>query len=165
MRTIATVRPAEPKDAEGMRDLLNEIIAIGGTTAFEDPLDRDSVTAEFITADALVCSHVVEDSAGDVAAFQYLVAGPPHGDGIGSIASFARQTDPVKGAGRALFPRTRDAAKAAGLTEIEAKIRADNVPGLAYYSKMGFVDHHVVTGVPLKDGTPVDRTVNRLPPG
>ena len=49
-----------------------------------------------------------------------------------------------------------------GLTSINACIRADNVGGLAFYSKQGFQDHSVDKDVPLKDGTRVDRVNKRF---
>ncbi|MGR3467869.1 MAG: GNAT family N-acetyltransferase [Shimia sp.] len=151
-------RPATEADLPQMVALLNEIIAIGGTTAMEETYDVDRMRGHMLTGEDVICCHVALDPAGDVAAFQYVVTS----DAGGSIASFARQSDPVKGAGRALFPVTCAAVQAAGVHEIEAKIRADNVPGLAYYSKMGFQDHHIVPAVPLADGTPVDRVVKRI---
>ena len=36
-------------------------------------------------------------------------------------------------------------------------IRDSNESGLAYYSKIGFIDYSVNKAVPLNDGTPVDR--------
>ncbi len=40
-------------------------------------------------------------------------------------------------------------------------IRADNIGGLAFYTNQGFVDLDVLTGVPLQDGTQVDRVRKR----
>ena len=76
---------------------------------------------------------------------------------IGDIATFDRIGSPVRGVSTTLFDATKAVAKEAGLTAINATIRADNVPGLGYYSKMGFVDYSVAKVVPLSDGTPVDR--------
>jgi hypothetical protein len=49
----------------------------------------------------------------------------------------------------------------AGFLEINAQIRADNLPGMAYYAAMGFAPFDMVKAVPLKDGTPVDRMIKR----
>jgi len=144
-----------------MRDVLNPIVAAGGTTAFEDPLSLAEIAALTLEAPGLIAAHVALDPAGGVAGFQYLCRHPALPPEIGDIATFARRSPKVPGIGRALFPATRAAARAAGLTAIEATIRADNVGGLAYYSAMGFVDHRVTRGVPLKDGTPVDRIGKR----
>ena len=40
---------------------------------------------------------------------------------------------------------------------IDATIRAANVPGLAYYTAMGFEDYGMLGDVPLSDGQIVDR--------
>jgi hypothetical protein len=61
-----------------------------------------------------------------------------------------------------MFAATKQAATDAGYGFINAKIRADNVPGLAYYTKMGFADHSIDKDVPLSDGTPMDRVTKRL---
>ncbi|MEP5761058.1 MAG: GNAT family N-acetyltransferase, partial [Litoreibacter sp.] len=58
-----------------------------------------------------------------------------------------------------LFETTKIKARGQGVSVINAKIRADNAPGLAYYTKMGFLDHDVKRGIPLKDGTPIDRII------
>ena len=160
MTTIAEIRPARPEDMGQMADLLNEIIRIGGTTAFEEPVTPGMLEDWYLNADAYCC-HVAVDSAGNIAGFQALETSNAYGAGIGEISSFARQTPKTPGAGTALFKATEQAARAANLTAINAKIRADNVPGLAYYTKMGFQDHGVIPDVPLKDGTPVDRVLKR----
>jgi L-amino acid N-acyltransferase YncA len=145
-----------------MAALLNEIIAIGGTTAFEDPVTPADITAWYIEADRLFCCHVAVDDTDKIAGFQSLESDAADVEKIGYIATFARQTPLVKGVGTALFQFTRDTARELAVREISAKIRADNTPGLAYYSKMGFLDCDVVRAVPLKDGTPVDRIIKQF---
>jgi len=73
------------------------------------------------------------------------------------IATFSRAHPKTPGVGTALFASTLKYAKQNSVSCINATIRADNVPGLAYYSKMGFKDYSVKEGVPLLDGTKVDR--------
>ncbi len=160
MLTLADIRPAVLKDTAQMAILLNEIIAIGGSTAFEDPISADDLAGWYLNSDAYCC-HVAIDSAGDVAGYQALERTHAYGPNIAEISTFARQTPTVKGVGTALFDATRHAARAAGLATINAKIRADNVAGLAYYTKMGFQDHSQIPDVPLKDGTPVTRILKR----
>ncbi|MGO7580785.1 N-acetyltransferase family protein, partial [Rhizobium ruizarguesonis] len=65
-----------------------------------------------------------------------LYGDPPKG--FADIATFARMTPRTPGVGTALFPATRDAAEEFGIEFINATIRADNVSGLGYYTKMGF---------------------------
>jgi putative intracellular protease/amidase len=60
-------------------------------------------------------------------------------------------------AGTALFARSKIWAGERDVVAINAAIRADNQSGLAYYEKMGFRNYQIVKGVPLRDGTPVDR--------
>ena len=44
---------------------------------------------------------------------------------------------------------------------INGQIRADNVPGLAYYTKIGFQTYRTIEAVPLRGGRPVDRIYKR----
>ncbi len=160
MRTLANIRPAAVKDTAQMADILNEIIAIGGSTAHETPVTAQNLEDWYLNADAYCCFVAIDD-AGDVAGFQALETSDAYGAGIGEISTFARQTPKTSGTGTALFKATVEGARAANLAAINAKIRADNVSGLAYYTKMGFQDHSVIPGVPLSDGTPVDRVLKR----
>lgn len=151
-------RAAQRSDVQGMADVINPIIAAGGTTAFEAPLSAADVAGLTFDQAELVSVFVALRPNGSVGAFQYLGRKAALGPDIGDIASFSD----LKGAGRALMARTIEAARAAGLREINAQIRADNVPGLAFYTGQGFQDHDLIKGVPLSDGTPVDRVVKRL---
>lgn len=65
------------------------------------------------------------------------------------------------GVATALFATTTAQARELGLSAINATIRADNVSGLAFYSKMGVEDCGIAKQLPLKDGTPVDRISKR----
>ena len=162
MLTLSHIRKAKPEDAPEMADLLNEIIAIGGTTAFEDQVTAADIINWYIQGKQLFCCHVAIDDAGSVIGFQSLESDSKDKEKIGYIATFARQTPVVKGVGTALFQTTTKKARQLKVREISAKIRADNTPGLAYYSKMGFLDCDVVRAVPLNDGTPVDRIVKQF---
>ena len=159
------IRPATAADAGQMADLLNEIIAIGGTTAHQTPFDTDRMRQQYVERATCVCCHVAEED-GRILGFQHL-DGPdpdqlPAQEGWSYIASFVAQAAAGKGIGQHLFAATRDAAKAKGVRHIDATIRADNVPGLRYYSGLGFQDYDRQIGVPLRDGTPVDRIRKRF---
>ena len=154
------VRAAVLADVPALCALLNEIIAQGGTTAYEEPLTHDEFAEHFLTGPDVVSCFVAEQD-GELIGFQTLEGGAPLPPGVCAIASFSKSHTGVRGAGRALFPRSRDAAQAAGFQAIDAQIRADNVPGLGYYAAMGFVQYDVVPQVPLSDGTPVDRVRKR----
>ena len=158
------IRPATPADAPQMAALLNEIIAIGGTTAHQTPFDNDRMLDHYIARPEVVSCHVAEES-GAVLGFQYLAwatdPDDPMPDGWAIIASFVAQSAAGKGVGQHLFAATKAVAAKAGVKTIDATIRADNVPGLRYYGGLGFVDYDRLLGFPLRDGTPVDRVRKR----
>ncbi len=158
------VRPATRTDAPAMADLINAIITPGGTTAYEDPFDPAALDAEFISLPQLVSCFVAEED-GVIAGFQSLTrafADDPLPDNWASIATFTRIGLTQRGAGSALFAQTLRAAREAGITTIDATIRADNTGGLAFYSRLGFGDYAALRAVPLKNGTPVDRIRKRF---
>ena len=159
---MVTTRTATRADLPAMADILNPIIEAGGTTAFEEVFSPQALGKVVFDREDFISAVVAIDPEGKVAGFQYLVRLDPPDTDIGGIASFARLAPKCPGAGRAMMAATLIAARAAGLSAIDAKIRADNVPGLGYYSAMGFQDRSLIKGVPLKDGTPVDRVIKRL---
>ncbi len=148
-----------------MAELINTIIAIGGTTAYEEPFDAASMDAAYISLPELVSCFVAE-ADGELVGFQGLMRSfdpdDPLPDGWATIGTFARVGLTQRGVGGALFTQTLAAAREAGISVIDATIRADNAGGLAFYARQGFVDYHRLVGVPLKDGAPVDRVRKRL---
>ena len=157
------IRPATLSDAAQMAVLLNEIIGIGGTTAIQEEASTDSTKAFIEKLKTTGCIHVAcDESTGALLGYQSLETYPDLAPTLGIIATFAKVGGVQRGVGTALFAATRQAAPALGFTELDATIRADNTGGLAYYSKMGFVDHSVAKDVPLDDGTPIDRISKRL---
>ncbi|MGI9368902.1 MAG: GNAT family N-acetyltransferase [Ruegeria sp.] len=156
------VRLMRQEDVPVACNILNQIIAIGGTTAIETPLSDLSFAQSFLDVPGTFCCHVALDQVGEVAGFQWLGSNTALPDGCGDIATFTRRDPILKGAGRALFAETAKAAKKLGMHSINATIRADNHLGLSYYTKMGFKDHSVERGLPLQDGTPVDRISKRI---
>jgi L-amino acid N-acyltransferase YncA len=152
------IRPLHPDDIPAMVAILNEIIAIGGTTAYQTPVSEAEFDRFRLPANAKTFLHVAE-ADGAIIGFQWLSPDP---EGLGAIASFAHPDAAQRGIGTALFAATKAAAIAAGYKTLEATIRADNASGLAYYSKMGFEDFQTFKDVPLSDGTPVDRIQKRL---
>ena len=151
------VRPARPDDADALCDLLNEIIARGGTTAFQKILTPNEFSKMYLENQRTVSCFVACHVDGTRLGFQHVDSNPKLPDDWVDIATFAKVNSPVRGVGTALFQETRRAASEAGFAAINATIRADNVSGLGYYSKMGFIDYAVAEAVPLRDGTPVDR--------
>lgn len=159
------VRHAARADAAEMAELINVIIAIGGTTAYEDPFDAASMDAAYISLPQLVSCFVAEVD-GRIDGFQGLMRSfdpdDPLPDGWATIGTFARVGLTQRGIGAALFAETLQAARAADVDVIDATIRADNAGGLIFYSRQGFIDYGRLAGVALKDGSPVDRVRKRL---
>lgn len=155
------VRPAISTDKVQLADILNQIIAIGGTTAYENPLDPSYFDRLICAPDPKIFLTVAETEDG-LQGFQWMEPFDPPDTHIGGIATFARPETKQRGVGTALFSKTRELSRQAGYDILVAKIRADNSGGLAYYAKMGFTDHEISRGEPLKDGTPVDRIHKRL---
>lgn len=155
------IRPVQDVDAPALADLLNGIIARGGTTAFEEPFTPEALVEDMLTGPDVICCFVAQDDDGSLRGFQSLlrVGGLP--DGVGDIATFSRVGWARKGTGSRLFAATRQTATEKGLVAINATIRADNVGGLAFYSRLGFTDHDISRAVALRDGTPVDRVSKR----
>jgi RimJ/RimL family protein N-acetyltransferase len=157
------IRHATSQDAPVMADLLNAIIRAGGTTSFQEEFTPERFDVEEITGSHVVCCYVAIDPASDeVVAYQTLGHYPELPNDVADIGTFARIDRKQSGAGSAIFAYTKASAAEAGLSEINATIRADNTGGLAYYTKQGFVDIGVSKAVPLSDGTLVDRIHKRF---
>lgn len=152
------IRKASPNDRGAITKILNEVIAIGGSTAYEEPMEP-AFFDRFITPDDSRTFLYVAEVDGAVVGFQWM---NPDENGMGLIATFARAGTAQRGIGSALFKQTLQGCINASYTLLDATIRADNAGGLAYYSKMGFEDHSVTRAVPLNDGTLVDRVHKRM---
>ena len=151
------IRPVVGDDCNALCALLNAIIERGGTTAHQTLLTLAHFAAKFIENPHNITCLVACLEDGTQLGFQHVARNSDLPENWGDISTFALIDSPVRGVGTALFEATKKAARQASLVAIYAKIRADNVPGLGYYSKMGFVDYAVAEAVPLADGTPVDR--------
>lgn len=140
-----------------MTAILNRIIAIGGTTAHETPKTVEEVLADYIEGPNVLSSVVVEDG-GQVIGWQSvgLWHGDPH------IGSFVDPGVQAKGAGAAMFDLTCRRLRARSVGYIIASIRADNVPGLAYYARIGFVEVGQDPEFALSDGRVVGRVHRRF---
>jgi L-amino acid N-acyltransferase YncA len=151
------VRAALPEDAEGMARVLNAIIAIGGTTAHEHPKSVDAVRRNYITK-AEVRSSVVAEDAGALIGWQAV----EFWEGALHIGTFVDPGIQAKGVGAALFAATCGILRPLSPAYIIASIRADNVPGLAYYARIGFRDVEHDPGFALEDGRVVGRVHRRF---
>ena len=154
------IRLAQDFDAPALADLLNEIIAIGGTTAQETRLSAEAFLNHYIEGPEAVCCHMAEKDR--ALGFQALGVYPALPAGWLDIGTFVRPASRGTGAAKALFQATKSYARAQGCKVINATIRADNSLGLGYYSKLGFVDYASDPEYTLKDGRRVGRVSKRF---
>ncbi len=158
---------AMPLDVEAMSNLLNDTIETGGSTAHQTKFTKERMHDHYFgTKYGISC--VVAEIDNRLVGFQSLEWSDPDWKGPGQlpedwaiIATFVKQGMTGVGIGSALFQATRIIAENCGAVAIDATIRTDNVGGLHYYSKLGFVDYKLSENVPLTDGTPVDRISKR----
>lgn len=156
------IRPALAADGSALAALQNQIIAIGGSTAHQQPRDRAEVTASYITGADCLCCHLALAADGGLLGFQAVGAHPDLAADWGDIGSYVAPEHHGGGIGRALFAATRAACLAKGLRCLNATIRADNVAGLAYYTRIGFVPYQNDPDFTLQDGRRVGRIHHRL---
>ncbi len=153
------IRPARISDAAPLTEILNAVIDIGGTTAYQTAVEPGFFDPLIDSGDPKTFLHVAESETG-LEGMQWVR--PMEPTDMGSIATFARPGTTQRGIGTALFQTTFAASMAAGYRVLDATIRADNRGGLAYYTKMGFKDHSMTKDAPLSDGTLVDRVHKRM---
>lgn len=151
------IRDAQSGDAAGMAELLNEIIAIGGMTAHQSQMSAAVIAEYFVNGEGVKAS-VLAEEGDQIIGWQSLSLwqGELH------IGTFVHAGMQAKGIGSALFAATCAAARATGLSHMIAHIRADNVPGLAYYTQIGFYDIGHDPDFALDDGTIAGRRLKRF---
>jgi ribosomal protein S18 acetylase RimI-like enzyme len=146
------IRTAQPSDAAAMSAMLGLLVAAGKR---KSPADAGFVLAHYIQSpDGIRCS-LAEDADGTLLGFQSLIHSRPgnrYGTpvGWGIIGTHVSPLAARRGVGSALFQVTRQAAKEAGLREIEAFIGETNQEALAYYEKMGFRTYRLAEGIICK---------------
>ncbi|HEU4499101.1 MAG TPA: GNAT family N-acetyltransferase [Sphingomicrobium sp.] len=155
------VRPVTSADAPELAELLNAIIARGGTTALEEPFTAERLDAAYLTGPKVIsCVVAIDGESGRLEGFQTLVREPYLPEDWGDIGTFSRVGGTQRGVGSALFVATRERALGLGVAGLYAQIRADNFGGLAFYDKMGFEDYKVDRAVPLNGGAPSTGSTN-----
>jgi len=163
-------RSATQTDAAAMTELLNAIIAAGGTTAHLTLFKPETMQSHYINP-PLGISCILAEKDGVLLGFQGLEWSDPdwQGDdplpaGWAVIATFVSDQARGLGVGKALFAKTRAKARSAGVVAIDATIRADNVLGLAFYKSLGFETYQRLENIPLGAARHVDRIRKRLTP-
>jgi L-amino acid N-acyltransferase YncA len=150
-------RNALPVDAAAMAALLNEVIAIGGTTAYQQPTNAAQTQLHAING-ADVLSGVVAEVDGQIVGWQAV----EQCQGEASIGTYVRPGLQAKGIGGSMFALTLETLRSRGVSHIIASIRADNKPGLAYYARIGFRDIDQDPDFTLDDGRKVGRVHRRF---
>lgn len=156
------IRPAHDLDAGEMAALLNEIIAIGGTTALTGETSREDILGWMSGPRTEAAWHVAETEEGEILGFQYIRPNADLPPEAVNIATFAKPGRQGLGIDSKLFEATRKAARDLGYAWINADIRADNESGLAYYQSRGFEDYGRIEGYQMADGRVVDKILKRL---
>lgn len=134
------IRPATPNDAEGMSALLTPILTLWKS---QRRSDADHIRRHYIEhPDKIICS-VAEDDNGEILGFQSLIVAVDGNSydvttGWGIIGTYVKLNAGRRGIGSALFAATVQAARKAGVTNIDATIGKKNRLGLGYYTAMGF---------------------------
>jgi hypothetical protein len=99
-----------------LADLLNQIIALGGTTALEEPFTPQALAEAYLTGPAVICCFVAVDRvSGRLEGFQTLGAYPGLPQDVGDIGTFARVGSAQRGVGSRLFAATSAEARKRGL--------------------------------------------------
>ena len=162
MNTLITVRPVQLFDTRSMAELLNEIIAKGGTTALTRPMTAQDIQARIDGGGDRAAWHVAVSNDGSVLGFQWIqhVDYLPHD--AADIASFVQIGKTGLGIGSALFDQTKIKAKALGYRWINANIREDNEGGLIYYQSRGFRDYDRWDNYKLESGDTVSKILKRF---
>lgn len=155
------IRQAVPDDCTAMAGLLNSIIRIGGTTAFEVEKTAYDICDWYLTGQFAVCCHVAW-KGNILLGYQSLSVWEDLPDGWGDIGTFVQPGLQRSGVGAALFDHTRTVAQTRGFRVINATIRADNVPGLGYYTRRGFIDYGAEPAFALSNGQLVGRILKRF---
>jgi ribosomal protein S18 acetylase RimI-like enzyme len=146
------IREARVSDADGMSQVLEELIAAGKRTKPGDP--KFALSHYIEHPDRLHCFVALHDHS-NILGFQSLKIaseGNPYGTcpGWGIIGTHVRPSAARMGVGSRLFTATLNSAREAGLPAIEAYIGAENDAALAYYEAVGFTTYRTADGVVCK---------------
>jgi len=137
---MVQVRQAQATDADGMGRVLDALRAEGRR---QKPGGSAFATAHYIEDPERVACNVALDPAGRILGFQALKRATPGNSygvksGWGIIGTHVHPGTVRTGVGRVLMAATMQAARNAGIRQIDATIGNGNTAGLAFYAAMGF---------------------------
>lgn len=142
------IRQASLTDAPAMSLVLQQITAAGKRTR---PSDLEFTRATYLEDPDRIATHVAVDAGGTILGLQSLKRAAPRNPygvhpGWGIIGTHVSPAAARRGCGKALFAATLEAARQAGLRNIDASIEAGNTEGLAYYDSIGFRTYRTAEG-------------------
>ena len=156
------IRSAVLDDAGELSVLLNEIIAIGGTTAIVGPVSPEEFADYFLQGESHICCFRCGRRGRGTPPVSRLLGATRNCRRTGPISRRLRVTRPKSpGSAPLCLPETRKFVEQSCLTALNATIRADNEGGLKFYGKLGFRTYTVAKQVPLRDGNRIDRISKR----
>ncbi|MCV2892648.1 GNAT family N-acetyltransferase [Lentibacter sp. XHP0401] len=132
------LRHASPADARVLAELLNTIIAEGGTTALKAPLTKAEMKGWIGSNPAQSAFLMAEDDTGQALGWQSVGPGKDLPREACNIATFTLRGKSQLGIGSALFKETVKSAKTLGYVWINATILTQNEGGIIYYQSRGF---------------------------
>lgn len=155
------IRRAIPADTIGMSEMLNQIIDIGGTTAFLDHVPPETIQSWMECDPDKSIWLVAVGNNNEIIGYQSTEPYKFSSDAL-NIATFARIGSVQSGIGSRLFEATKIAARDLGYAWINATIRADNTGGLRYYDSRGFETYSTDNDGVLTDGTVTGKVSKRF---
>lgn len=156
------IRKPTEFDAAGMADLLNEIIQIGGTTAYTQEITSAEMKAQINSSSKKSNWVIATDDSENCLGFQWIAPRPNIPAEACDIATFVKAGQTGLGIGSKLFDATRRAAEDLGYEWINANIRSDNESGLTYYQSRGFRTYGHLENQKLENGQLVQKTLKRF---
>ncbi|MEM8592080.1 MAG: GNAT family N-acetyltransferase [Pseudomonadota bacterium] len=133
------VRAARLEDAGAVSEMLFALKAAGKRTR---PCEVEFVRDHYIANPRNILCALVFDSQAVIGlqALSFSYEGNPYGAAPehGIIGTHVAPLAARRGVGRAMFAKTLEAARGAGLAGIEAYIQKSNAEGHGYYGRMGF---------------------------
>ncbi|MCO4776856.1 MAG: hypothetical protein KC450_04780 [Lentibacter algarum] len=109
------IRPASAVDARSLSELLNEIIALGGTTALKT-LTKADMISWIVSNPAEYAFLIAEDERGEALGFQAIGPRKTLPPEACDIATFTRSGKAQLGIGSALFSATEKKLKPSAIT-------------------------------------------------
>jgi RimJ/RimL family protein N-acetyltransferase len=159
------IRRASLDDAEGIASVLDTVAGERIHSAIErawTAAEQRTYLASLSTREAF---HVAITASRQIVGYQSLDLYSPilssmaH---VGQLGTFLLPEWRRRGVGLALFDATREFAASMGYHKLVIQVRASNVPALAFYKRLGFVECGRLRAQVIVDGTEDDEIIMEL---